>query len=51
MKPTKCECEHVDHFNNGPGHPYGKAKAMAIRMTKYGRFAQCAPCQKAGHQS
>lgn len=46
-----CECEHTAHFDNGPAHPYGKAKAATIRMTPYGPFAQCAACQEAGHQA
>ena len=47
----KCECEHKDHFDGGPEHPYGKVPAGTIRMTAYGSFALCDTCIAAGHQS
>ena len=45
----KCECEHADHFDDGPAHPYGEAKGTAIRMTPLGSFALCDGCLAADH--
>lgn len=42
---AKCECEHADHFDNGPGHPYRKAPATGEVATEYGKFKVCGDCR------
>lgn len=45
----RCECEHADHFDGGPAHPYGNPPAITTVKTSYGTFAQCAECRREGH--
>jgi hypothetical protein len=48
----ECECEHSDHFDQGPGHIYGKyfsLEQLVSRRTRYGLFSLCQECNEAGH--
>lgn len=46
---SKCECEHISHFN-GKGHEYALVtQSLTTIITNYGRFEICAACSSANH--
>lgn len=44
-----CECEHADHFDDCPSHPYGKEcdlERMTFVRTPFGTFTVCVDCAR-----
>ena len=39
-----CQCEHIDHFDNGPGHAYQQKPATITVIDAWGTWPMCAAC-------